>query len=167
MRIFRRLGIGREVSIETAAARVRASPLREPILAALDHAAFSERFSTDHTALTRLLAMGRASAPNSWQDRFRNPYNWQELASLQALVKDSPSADPVPPSHQMVMIGILLSQLDANSTTIEILRAAQLRDPADFWVNLELGHALRREGNLAEAAQYLRVATAQKPAHFV
>ncbi len=167
VRIFRRLGIGSDVEVETAAARVRESPLRESILAALDHAAFTERFSTDHTELTRLLAVGRASAPNSWQDRFRNPYTWQELASLQELVKDAPNAEPAPPSHQIVMIGILLSGLEDYATTIEILRAAQLRDPADFWVNLELGHTLRRAGKPAEAVQFLRVATAQKPAHFV
>lgn len=166
-RIFRRVGIGSDVDVETAALRVRNSPLREQLLIALDHAAFTERFSAQDTEFGRLLAVGRAAAPNPWQDRFRNPATWRDLASLQRLVKDAASAEPAPPSHQIVMIGVRLRSLDANATTIEILREAQLREPSDFWVNLELGHALAHDERFAEALQFFQAAAALRPTHHV
>lgn len=67
----------------------------------------------------------------------------------------------------MVMVGFLLSSLDHNQTAIEILREAHLRDPSDFWVNLELGHVLSRQKKNAEAIQHFRAAVALKPAHYV
>jgi len=67
----------------------------------------------------------------------------------------------------MVMVGFLLGSLDHNHTATEILREAHLRDPSDFWVNLELGHVLSRQNKNAEAIQYFRAAVALKPSHYV
>lgn len=165
--IFRRLEIGGDVEVHTAAERVRISPLREQLLMALDHAAFAERYRSGKTDFSRHLAVGRIAVPNPWQDRFRDPATWGDLASLQRLVNDAATAEPAPPSHQMVMIAIRLRSLGANATAVKILREAQLREPSDFWVNLEFGHTLRIDGNPSEAVQFLRVATAQKPTNFV
>ncbi|MDX2200140.1 MAG: protein kinase [Phycisphaerae bacterium] len=165
--VFTRLRIGREIDPATAAARIRASPLRDVLLVALDHAAFFEHFRQSNSELQRLLQLARTAAPDPWQDRYRDAATWYDLASLRDLVRDAPSADPAPPVHQLVIIGLLLSDLGANDTTLEVLRDAQLRDPADFWVNLELGNALRRAERYGEAIQFFRIAVSQRPTHHV
>ncbi len=165
--VFRRVGIGSDVEVDIAARRIRESPLREELLVALDHAALTEKFNADDSELKRLLATGRTAAPSPWQDRFRDPATWRDLASLQRLVNEASTADPPAPSHQMVMVGLLLGSLGDNHTAIEILREAHLRDPSDFWVNLELAHALTRQTRIAEALQFFRAAVALRPTHYV
>jgi eukaryotic-like serine/threonine-protein kinase len=166
-RVLRRVGIGSEVEVETAAMRVRESPLREQLLIALDYAAFTEQSRADKTEFSRLLAVGRTAAPSPWQDRFRDPATWQDLASLQRLVNDAQIAEFAPPSHQMVMLALRLRSLDANPAAIKILREAQIREPSDFWVNLELGQALRHDEKIVEALQFYQAAAALQPRHFV
>ncbi|QDU75900.1 Serine/threonine-protein kinase PknB [Bremerella volcania] len=166
-KVFHRFGIGSDVEVKTAALRISESSLREELLMALDYAAFTENFNADDSELRRLLSMGRTAAPSHWQDRFRDPATWKDLPSLQRLVNDASTAQPPPLSHQMVMVGFLLSSLNHNHTAIEILREAHLRDPSDFWVNLELGHVLSHQNKNAEAIQYFRAAVALKPTHFV
>ncbi len=166
-KVFHRIGIGSDIEVETAATRVSESPLREELLMALDYAAFTEKYNVDDTELKRLLALGRTAAPNPWQDRFRDPVTWGDLPSLKRLVNDVSSAEPPPRSHQIVMVGFLLSSLSDNLTAIEILREAHLRDPSNFWVNLELGHVLSRQKKNEEAIQYFRAAVALKPTHYV
>lgn len=165
--VFERIGIGRDVDVNTSAARVQTSPLRDVLLPALDTAAFTELFTAKDDERARLLAVARTAAPDPWQDRFRNPASWSDLGSLKNLLKDAPSANPPPPIHQLVILGLLLGNLGANDLTIDLLREAQLRDPSDFWVNLELGNALERAGNHAGAIQFFRIATALKPMHNV
>lgn len=166
-RVFTRIGIGHGIDADTAAARVRESPLRGVLLAALDHAAFTELFGNVHEERNRLLAVAKAAAPDPWQDRFHDPSAWHDLAKLRALVHDAPNAVPAPPVHQLVIVGLLLSNLGSDDETLEILRDAQLRDPADFWVNLELGNVLNRAGRRDEALQYFRTAVSLRPMHNV
>ncbi len=166
-KVFQRIGIGNDIEVDTAAMRVRESPLREELLMALDYAAFTEKTNVDDSKLRRLLAVGRTASPSPWQDRFRDPATWEDVSRLKRLVKDASSAEPPPPSHQMVMVGFLLSSRDHNQPAIEILQEAHLRDPSDFWVSLELGHVLSRQKKNAEAIQYFRAAVALKPEHFV
>jgi len=162
-RVFRRVAIGREVGVATAAERVRGSALRQQLLIALDNAAYIEAISGDNDEARRLLAVARAVEPDPWQDRFRDPAIRQDSSSLQELVKDATGARPAPPSHQMILIGMLLSGLDANTAAITVLREAQLRDPSDFSVNLWLSRSLTLENNHDDAIQFLRAATALNP----
>jgi serine/threonine-protein kinase len=166
-RVFARVGIGPDADVQRAAATVRASPLREVLLSALDTAAFTELFSAGDDERARLLSVARAAAPDPWQDRFRDAAAWRDLSRLRQLVNDAPSAVPAPPVHQLVIVGLLLSSPGANEVTIEVLREAQLRAPSDFWVNLELGNALSRAGNRTEALQFFRTAVALRPTHNV
>lgn len=165
-RAFARVGLGPDVDVATAAARVRASPLRDVLLPALDHAAFTETFSWSKDELRRLLAIAQAATEDPWQDRFHDIATWDDLPSLQSLVRDAPTAVPPPPVHQLVIAGLLLSDLGSNDVTVEILRDAQLRDPADFWVSFELGNALKRAGRRGEALQFFRTAVALRPMHY-
>lgn len=163
--VFTRLGIGPDVDVATAAPRVRESPLREAILAALDHAAFTELFTARDDERRRLLEIAKAAAPDPWQDRFHDAATWHDEAALRALVRDAASAKP--PTHQLVIVGLLLSNLGSDDATVEILQDAQLRDPGDFWVNLELGNVYKRLNKFPEAIQYYRAAVAIRPTHNV
>lgn len=165
--VFDRIGLGRNVDVQTAAARVRASPLRDLLLTALDNAAFTEIFEVGDTERRRLLDIARTADPNPWQDRFRDGTAWQNLSSLLQLVKDSRTATPPPTNHQLVILSLLVANLGANDITIGLLRDAQLRDPTDFWVNLELGNALERAGQRIEALQFFRTAVSLRPSHHV
>lgn len=159
--MFDRLGIGRDVAVHDAATVVRDSPLRDQLLIALDNAAYIEARHGDECEHSRLLAVGRAVTPNLWQDRFRDQNTWADVAGLQRLVDDSRIAEPPPPGHQMILIGLLLDRLGANAAALKVLREAQLREPGDFSVNFWLARAL--EGNDTEALQFLRVAAALNP----
>jgi serine/threonine-protein kinase len=165
-RVFARIGIGRDVDVDTAAARVRASPLKGSLLTALDTAAFAEFFTSSDDERRRLLTIARTADPDPWRDRFRDADSWRNLDSMLRLVHDARSTIPGPPSHELVILSLLLSSLGANDATIEMLRDLQMRDPSDFWVNLELGNALNRAGKQAEALQFFRSAVAIRPSHF-
>jgi serine/threonine-protein kinase len=165
--MFRRVGIGRDVDVAKAAERVRESPLKEQLLTALDNAAFIELRSNDERELDRLLAVGRMVAQDQWQARFRDPAVWRDLESVRALVDDAANAEPAPPSHQMILIGLLLGEMNANEETIKVLREAQLRDPSDFSVNLWLAIELRHDGSQAEALQFFWTAAALNPTHAI
>lgn len=163
--VFERLGIGAGVDPQTAAARVRESPLRDVILTAMDHAAFTELFSASDEERRRLLAVARQAQPDPWQDRFHDADAWRDEPSLRALVRDAPAAKP--PTHQLVIVGVLLSNLGSSDATVHILQDAQIRDPGDFWVNLELGNVFKRMGRLPDAIQFYRAAVAIRPTHNV
>ncbi len=160
-RMFDRLGIGRGVGVHEAATVVRASPLRDQLLIALDNAAYIETRHGDESEPSRLLAVGRAVTPNLWQDRFRDQDIWADVAGLQRLVEDAKIAEPAPPSHQMILIGLLLDRLGDNAAALKVLHDAQLREPSDFSVNFWLARA--HENNDAEALQFLRAAAALNP----
>lgn len=166
-RVFRRVAIGRDVAPGVAAERVRSSPLREQLLVALDNAAFIESWHKDEAELGRLLAVGRMVSPDPWQDRFRDSSAWRDPASVRVLLQDARNAEPAPPSHQMILVGMLLSRMGASAEPIELLREAQLRDPSDFSINLWLGFELRHDGSREEALQFLWTAAALNPTHAI
>jgi eukaryotic-like serine/threonine-protein kinase len=164
--VFNRVGIGAGVDVKSAADRVRESPLRDVLLSALDTAAFTEIFDTRDEERERLLRVAQAAAPDPWQDRFRDSATWRNLDRLQRLAHDASTATPTPPLHQLVILGLLLSSEGDNDATISILRDAQVDDPTDFWVNLELGNALSRAGKRTEALQFFRSTVALRPTHY-
>lgn len=162
-RVFVRLGLGEDVSIQSAAEAVGESPIRKELLIALDNSAFVARAIGDLPRLDRPLAIARTADPDPWRDRFRQPRAWLDRDSLLALHAEASSSAVPPPPHQVVIIGVLLMGLGAHDKAIEILREAHRLDPVDFWVNLELGNALSRAGRSAEASHYFRAAVTIQP----
>lgn len=163
-----RIGAGPEVSPQTAATLVSASPIREQLLAGLDNAAFVAHVLGNQAELERLLAVARlADSEESWEHRFRDPEAWRSRGPLLKLVEDARFSAALPASHQLGIVGMLLNGVGANTDTIKLLRDALYRNPGDFWLNLELAHALRRAGRSPEACQYYRAALAVRPTNFV
>jgi tetratricopeptide (TPR) repeat protein len=61
----------------------------------------------------------------------------------------------------VLLLGLTLRRTGADS--VPLLRAAQRRYPADFWLNFELGHALGESKREEEAVGYYRAALAARP----
>jgi serine/threonine-protein kinase len=166
--LFARIGIGPQIPDGPAASVVRASPVREELLAGLENAAFVARVVGNQAELERLLAVARLADPEpSWGDRFRDPGIWRSREGLLKLVDDARSSGISPAAHQMVIIGVLLNRVGANADTITVLREAHNRDPGDFWLNLEMGNALQRAKKSSEACRYYHAALAVRPTNYV
>ncbi len=141
------------------AARIRSSPIKEQLVAALDDwALVSFELRNEHLA-EQLLAVARQAAPDpAWADRLRQLEGWRDQKALGALVEQAPLTRLLP--QTLALVGSLLPQ--QKSIQQSWLRRAQSHYPADFWLNLLLGNALY-PADPAEAAGFYRVALAVRP----
>ena len=150
---FARGGLGGdEEDAQSVAQRVRDSAVKGALLAALDNWAFS--LSADSKRRSWLMAVARAADPHPWRDRLRDPAVWFSLNRVSAVAAEAKGQDLSP----QVASSLGATLLDKQA--IELLREAQSRHPADFWVNFTLGVRL---GASEEAVGYLRVAVALRP----
>jgi serine/threonine protein kinase/Tfp pilus assembly protein PilF len=142
------------------AARLRAAPIQEALVAALDHWAFVAFRLKEDKLLGVLLEMARLAAPDpAWGDRLRQPAVWRDQEALTALVREAPVAGLSPPLLEL--IGSLLK--DGHPLQEAWFRQAQAQYPADFWLNFDLGTTLGKKAKLAEAVGFIRVALAMRP----
>ncbi len=140
----------------TAAEHIRHSPIREPLLAALDDWALGEE---DAALQARLLQVARWADPDpSWRDRVRDPAVWHDRKTLERLAAEAPETDA--PPQLLTTLGVLLKQ--AGGDAEPLLRAAQHRRPTDFWLNYELGRMLT-PAKPWEAIGFFRAALALRP----
>jgi len=166
-RVFAGAGI-RLDDIESAVAHVRASAIRDELVAALDDWAFVAFELNDEPVKNRLLQIAQLADPDPfWRDQFRHPAAWRNREQLGKLADDVPWASPPPATHQLALVGVLLGKLGANADSTRLLRDAQGRRPADFWLNWEMGNALRRDKKHQEAVGYFHAALALRPEHHV
>jgi serine/threonine-protein kinase len=150
-------GLGRPGdNIETVAARVRGSAVREEIVAGLDDWA---SIAPDPARRAWLLAVARAADPDPARDRLRQPELWRDGPTLSKLVGEL-RADELSP-QLLTALGRVLVQTGSNAAPL--LRAAQACYPQDFWVNYELGWSLRHSGRSDEALGFFRAALALRP----
>jgi serine/threonine-protein kinase len=166
-RVFAGTGI-RLDDIAAAAAQVRASAIRDELVAALDDWAFVAFELNDEPLKDRLLRVAQLADPDpSWRDRFRHPGAWRSREQLGKLADDGPTASPPPATHQLALVGVLLGRLGGTADGTRLLRDAQRCRPADFWLNWEMGNALRRDKKHQEAVGYFQAALALRHRHRV
>jgi hypothetical protein len=114
-----------------AAGWVRGSAVRGALVAALDDWAAS---TPDASRRVWLLEVARQADPDRWRDRARQPALWSDRDALQALLAEEEATDQSPP-----LVGALCEQLwRLGGGAVGLLRRAQARHPADFWLNFEL-----------------------------
>jgi serine/threonine-protein kinase len=153
---FARRGLAREgEDAATVADRVRQSPVKEQILAALDDWAFLD---VDRAKKAWVTEVARRADPHPWRDRLRDPALLGDPNKLRALVDEARGEELSP----QVVVALGWSLPGEQTTTL--LRAVQNKHPGDFWVNFLLGFRLIFQQEQAEAMQYLRVALALRPA---
>jgi tetratricopeptide (TPR) repeat protein len=146
----------------TVAARVRASGVRGPLIAALDDWAF---VTTQVATHSWLLEVARQADPDPWRDRLREAARWHDRQALQALADEALAdggarLDQLSP-QALESLGQRLKASGADA--VPLLRAAQRRYPSDFWVSLALGNALHDAKRDEEAVGFNRVAVALRP----
>jgi serine/threonine-protein kinase len=150
-------GLGRPGdNIETVAARVRDSAVHEEIVAGLDDWA---SIAPDPARRAWLLAVARAADPDPARDRLRQPDLLQDGPRLSKFTGEL-RVDELSP-QLLTALGRVLVQ--TGSDAVPLLRAAQACYPQDFWVNYELGWALRHSGRSDEALGFFRAALALRP----
>jgi serine/threonine-protein kinase len=154
---FREAGLGgpgddpAEVS-----ARVRASPVSGPLMAALDDWAAC---AADQEQLAWVLAVVRKADPDPWRNRVRDPATWNNSEALRELADRAPVAE-----QSAQLLAVLGARLRAkNLDAVPMLTRVAAAYPNDFWANIETGNALLHQSRAAEAAGYYRAALALRP----
>jgi serine/threonine protein kinase/tetratricopeptide (TPR) repeat protein len=146
------------------ATRLASSPIKDQLVAALDHWAVIAFYLPQTGSAEQILAPARQAAPDPvWGDQLRQLKVWRDPDALVKLVAQAP-ADGLSP-QLLHLVGWLLHNVDR--TLMESwLRQAQADHPADFWLNFSLATALH-DTNPGEAAGFYRVALAVRPGSIV
>ncbi|HLO42175.1 MAG TPA: protein kinase [Phycisphaerales bacterium] len=165
--VFTALGAGEAATPQSAARALADSAIRNEIVIALDNAAFVSFVAHSGLSVEHLLTTAKLLDPDPWRDDFRTAAWWNDRSRLEGLLTRAREDGFTAPPHQLVILSVLLSGMDAQSDAMLLLREAQARNPRDFWVNLELGNALNRMGEWSRAVQFFRAATAINPSNYL
>jgi tetratricopeptide (TPR) repeat protein len=167
---FRRYGVDVEALPEAEAARrVRGSAIREALLAALDHWAWST--GGKGAGPVKLSAVADGADDNPWRRSLREAARRKDTARLKELAGDARALEQ--PPTVLALLGNILSEVGRGEEAVAFLRQAQQRHPDDFWINHDLAYILLQgvsPPRAEEALGYFRAALALRPgspgAHF-
>jgi eukaryotic-like serine/threonine-protein kinase len=153
---FREGGLGdpRE-DPDRVAVRLKASPVRKALVAALDDWAVC----ADEEVRVWALCVARGMDPDPWRDRVRDPHRWARVESFPEMAADTAGVEEQP-ATLIVAFGTRWRRLGGDPTAF--LERVQRRHPDDFWVNFELGRLLVAR-DPAAAVGYFRAAEALRP----
>ncbi len=142
------------------AERIRATPLRHSVVAALDTWAgiWATAALPDEARVRPVLELARRLDPDPWRDRFREWPTWSDAGALKAVLKDL-QAESQPPR---ILIAAATLKRVRGQSSIELLQSALLRHPGDFWLNVNLAHEVHAS-RPSEAAGLYRTALALRP----
>jgi serine/threonine-protein kinase len=159
---FRAYGIDVRALPPTRAAEfVAASPVLDALVAALENWAQFAPAEADRRRIREVVRLADPD-PKSFRNRLAAAVR-DGRPALRRLVAEG-DVRALPPAA-LVNLGGALAQAGAADEAETLLRRAQQRYPADFWVNHELAFLLSRRGkaHLADAVTYYRVALALRP----
>jgi serine/threonine protein kinase/Flp pilus assembly protein TadD len=151
---------------------VQGSAIREHLVAGLYHWATS--LTDDHSAARRLkrakglLELARQADPHQWQDLVRELMLARDGRELEHLVESAPVEElPAALLDQLeIVVRLRAKSSQPIQPLVELLRRAQRRFPADFWINNNLAQALHahlQPPKLDEAIGFYRAALALRP----
>jgi serine/threonine-protein kinase len=138
---------------EELAARIKASPARPALLAALDDWAVE---AGDETMSRLLLEVARLADPGSWQDRFRDERLRNDRAQLDRLAEDVRVEEQSP--QALLTLAQLLHVRGGQAA--QLLRRAVQHHLRDYYLYLALG---RVATDPVERAGWLQAALAVRP----
>jgi serine/threonine protein kinase/Flp pilus assembly protein TadD len=160
---FRGYGLDVEALKPTEAAeRLRVSPIRDPLLAALDDWVFSKR-QAGIAGWERLVMVARQVDDDPWRDLLRATLLNGDRQSLEKLARDQEIAS-LPPTN-LLLLGWSLRKANNLPLAVGVLRQAQQRYPSDFWINHNLGLYLMESSppQAVQAAGFYRAALVLRP----
>jgi serine/threonine-protein kinase len=142
-----------------AAARIRASAIPETLLAFIHDWLFFWGSQADKDQLAAVLEL---ADDNNWRRRLRKIWRGTyDPGERHDLLQAREEALAQPP----LLLGLVYSTMNPGTEregALALVRAAQLRHPEDFWINLQLGSILMVE-RPGEAVSYFRAAVASRP----
>jgi tetratricopeptide (TPR) repeat protein len=152
--------LGNEPAAVVQALRRVPARMREALAVALDDWALC---APTQAGRRRLRAVADAVDYHPWRQRLRRA---QDLEALNRLAVQA-RRQPLPPMS-FDLLAIALLRAGARAEAAALLRQAQQRYPADFWINLNLGNTLKESNwqskqGLEEAIGYFRAAVALRP----
>jgi tetratricopeptide (TPR) repeat protein len=165
---FREYGIDLEVlAPEEAAVRVQGSAIREHLaagLADLANVTLSRKEGEGQKA-QQLIAIAGQADPDPWRNRLRQLVLSRSARDLEELARSAPIEEL--PATTLVLLGSrVVNEVRGPGPILDMLRRAQQRFPADFWINHLLAYALHRKAQPLrpeEAVGFYRVAVALRP----
>jgi tetratricopeptide (TPR) repeat protein len=153
---------------EGAAALVQRSAIREYLVAGLDDWGDVHSRRGQEGIVRRashLMAVARLADPDPWRNRLRDVVLSRDTTGLEQLARSAPAEEL--PAATLGLLGHLIAPANKQSSgpMVELLRHAQQRFPADFWINHELALALAqgRPPRQEEVIGFLRAAVALRP----
>ncbi len=144
---------------------IRTRSISMQLVAALDHWASLQRLRKDQE-WKHLLAVARAADTDDWRNGLRTAWERGDDKTLNDLLA-SAEVDKLLPTTILSILGF--SHPEHKNVSVErvaaLLRRAQQRQPADFWINHDLAVLLHhaQPPQLEEAIGYYRVAVALRP----
>jgi tetratricopeptide (TPR) repeat protein len=164
---FREYGIDVEkLEPAEAAARIRRRSIRAELVVALDDWASARRqLRPGEKVWQQLASVARAADGDDLRNQLRavwerDPKDRQALLGIAA--SDRAAGLPAP---TLLLLGRSLVDSGAVEEGVAVLRKAQRRFPADFWINQRLGLGLLNMGPMRvdDAVRYYSVAVAVRP----
>jgi Flp pilus assembly protein TadD/tRNA A-37 threonylcarbamoyl transferase component Bud32 len=148
---------------EEAAERIRTSPIRTQLVAALDDWAIARRTirKEGDTTWKVLLAVARAADPDAWRNDLRDALERRDQKGLERLAASGQVVE-LPPSS-LVLLGRALQEKGAIKQAVAVLRQAQRHHPHQFWINFELAYNLYLSQQWEEAIRFYTAALAIRP----
>jgi tetratricopeptide (TPR) repeat protein len=163
---FRRAGIDVDaLPVKEAVDRITARrAIAAALLPALDDWVAVRSLGKDEAATRRLIDVLRAADPDPWRQRVRDALAGKDWPALDNLVK---SADlDRQPAATLTFLYAALWASGKHPEQELILRRAQWKYPADYWINHRLGVDLiwrRTPDDVREGIGLMRVAVALRP----
>jgi eukaryotic-like serine/threonine-protein kinase len=144
--------------IPSIAARIRQSPIRIAMESAIDNWATSNQNSFH---LQRLLALAQAcdDNPNEWEQKARNPRNWNDKRTFDELIETADIKTET--LSLLMMVGKHFDNLGGDA--VPFLIKVQQEYPNDFHVNLVLGNCEYKAKDNADAIRYFQAAVVARP----
>jgi eukaryotic-like serine/threonine-protein kinase len=142
-----------------AVARIRDSAIHQALLTGLD--GWVQAKSEDDPERVQLRRIADAADDSAWRRSFREAALIPDVQKLKALATQPEALTQLP--AVIAWLGAVLSGRGLYDEAAAVLRKAQLRHPADFWVNYQLAHALIGSGHAEEAVGFFRAAIAIRP----
>jgi Flp pilus assembly protein TadD/serine/threonine protein kinase len=151
---------------ETAAQQIRARPIRQQLVAALDDWAYT-RWVLKGEGVSQRLATARVADPDRWRNRLRDALEGTNPNALKLAAAADQAEDW--PAPTLVLLGRFAKLTASSEQGVAVLRRAQQRHPDDFWINVTLADLLgeSRPPHLDETIRFCSIAVAlrrQSPA---
>jgi Flp pilus assembly protein TadD/serine/threonine protein kinase len=162
-RAFQTCGLDVEaLDPDQAVRRIRASPIRDRLVAALDDW-LVWKSGAKLPGQDWLVAVARRADGDRWRNRLRVAFQRWDRKALKNLADDKNVLDQ-PPAN-LVVLGVALGVTGQAPLAVKVLGRAQRLHPGDLWINFELAVQLLHlePPRAAEAVGFFRAALGLRP----